>query len=149
MTTNSKGKALIKQFEGMQLVAYKDSAGISTIGYGHTGQVPADMEITIDEAEVLFLKDLGVAEKAVNRLVTVPITQNQFSALVSFVYNEGDGKFMCSTLLKKLIAQDYEGASSEFLRWDKGHSPDGKVVELQGLRRRRLAEQQLFNSTDD
>lgn len=135
---NQSGLDLIKNFEGCKLMAYQDSVGIWTIGIGHT---PAQQGQVIDEAEALNLlaSDCANAEAAVSRLVTSPLTDNQFSALVSFVFNLGQGTFKRSTLLTKLNAGDYTGAADEFLKWDKA---GGKA--LPGLTDRRQAEKALF-----
>lgn len=142
MNISEKGVDLIKSFEGLKLKAYKDSVGVLTIGYGSTGpHVTVGMTITESQAETLLKKDLGRFEKGVNDLVTVPLNQNQFDALVSFSFNLGLGNLKSSTLLRKLNSLDFTGAANEFPRWDKA---GGKV--LKGLTRRRLAEKELFLS---
>jgi len=142
MKTGQKGIDLIKVSEGVVLKVYKDAVGLPTIGYGHlikAGEVFTT--ITQQQAEDLLRKDLVQFENGINQLVTVPLTQNQFDALVSFTFNLGVGSLKSSTLLKKLNAKDYAGASAEFLRWDKA---GGKT--LAGLTKRRTAERQLFLS---
>jgi Phage-related lysozyme (muraminidase) len=142
MKISQKGVNLIKQFEGLELKAYKDSVGVVTIGYGSTGShVSIGQVITEAQAEALLIKDLSRFESGVTDLVKVPLTQNQFDALVSFSFNLGLGNLKSSTLLKKLNLKDYAGASKEFERWNKA---GGKV--LNGLTRRRLAEKELFLS---
>jgi len=142
MITSKKGIDLIKSFEGLELKAYKDSVGVLTIGYGSTGNhVFAGQSITEAQAEDLLKSDLLRFEKGVSAVVTVPLTQNQFDALISFSFNLGLGNLKSSTLLKKLNAKDYTGAANEFTRWNKA---GGKV--LSGLTRRREAEKNLFNS---
>jgi len=137
---NEAGKTIIRQSEGVRLRAYLCPAGKWTIGYGHTGpDVKAGMTITEDEVDALLSRDLMSAERAVRMAVTVEITDDQFSALVSFVFNLGAGNFKGSTLLKKLNANDKEGAAAEFLRWDKVNGQP-----LAGLTRRREAERSLF-----
>ena len=131
---------LIREFEGLELKAYKCPAGVLTIGYGHTKAVTAGMVITESKAEKLLREDLKWVEEAINSKVVVNLTQNQYDALASFIYNVGAGAFAKSTLLRKLNAEDYGGASAEFKRWNKG---GGKV--LKGLVRRRKAEQELFD----
>ena len=130
---------IIKEFEGLRLEAYKCPADVWTIGYGHTNKVKQGDAITTGEAEVLLALDVQEAERAVNAYVDVDINQNQFDALVSFVYNLGAGNFKSSTLLRKLNQGDYLGAANEFERWNKA---GGKV--LNGLVRRRKAESNLF-----
>ena len=146
MQTSDKGIALIKQFEGCKLTAYQDSVGVWTIGYGWTKPVDgkpirAGMTIKQETAERLLKTGLVSYENDVSRLVKVDLTQGQFDALVSFTYNLGARSLSTSTLLRKLNAGDYAGASDEFLRWNKA---GGKV--LNGLTRRREAERALFMS---
>lgn len=139
MKINQEGLNLIKDFEGCRLKAYLCPAGVWTIGYGHTKGVKPDMVITQLDADRFLLQDLKRFEEAVSSLVKVPITPNQFSALVSFAYNVGTGALYDSTLLRKLNNKDYKGAADEFLRWNKA---GGKV--LPGLTKRRIAERDLF-----
>ena len=146
MQTSDKGIALIKQFEGCKLTAYQDSVGVWTIGYGWTQPVDgkpirAGMTFKQETAERLLKTGLVSYESDVSRLVKVSLTQGQFDALVSFTYNLGSRSLSTSTLLRKLNAGDYAGASDEFLRWNKA---GGKV--LNGLTRRREAERALFLS---
>lgn len=141
MIINEAGLNLIKDFEGCRLKAYLCPAGVWTIGYGHTQGVKPDMVINQLQAERFLRQDLKRFEDAVIALVKVPITLNQFSALVSFAYNVGTGALYDSTLLRKLNKKDYKGAANEFLRWNKA---GGKV--LPGLTKRRLAEKDLFES---
>lgn len=137
--TSQAGVNLIKSFEGCRLTAYQDSAGVWTIGYGHTSGVKKGMTITEAQAEAYLKGDLGTAENAVNGKVTYSIKQNQFDALVSFTYNVGSGNFGSSTLLKKLNQGDITGAANEFDKWNKA---GGQVLE--GLVRRRAAEKAMF-----
>lgn len=151
MQTNQAGINLIKEFEGVRLEAYPDPAHgwkVPTIGVGHTSAaghppVTKGMKITMAEAESILRRDLQIFEAAVARNVKVPLTGNQFSALVSFTFNLGEGALATSTLLRKLNAGDYAGAADEFPRWNKAN---GKV--LNGLVRRRAAERALFMSED-
>lgn len=137
---NQKGLNLIRDFEGLRLLAYKDPVGILTIGYGHTGDdVKEGQRITSYGADLLLLQDIERFEREVERLVKVPLTDNQFSALVCFVYNIGVGNFTKSTLLKCVNEKRFIDASNEFLRWNKA---GGQV--LPGLSRRREAERELF-----
>jgi lysozyme len=139
---NSNGMRLLRIVEGLRLLAYKDGGGVWTIGYGHTGPaVREGCHITEDEAQKLLLWDLEEAGDAVTRLVTKPLNDNQYSALVCFVFNIGQGKFATSTLLRKLNTGDYDGASKEFGRWNHDN---GRVVD--GLTLRRKAEQMLFET---
>ena len=148
MQISKNGLDLIKQFEGLSLKPYLCPAGIPTIGYGNTFYEDGtkvtlkDNPITRERADSLFnfLVTTNFVN-VVNRLVIVDINQNQFDALVSFVYNIGSGNFEKSTLLKKVNQSDFIGASLEFEKWNKA---SGKV--LNGLTKRRLAEKELFLS---
>src|SRR5262245_6586870 len=95
--TNDAGVALIKRYEGLSLKAYRCPAGALTIGYGHTGDVEEGDVITEEAAEELLRQDLRVFETGVERFVTVKLNDNQFAALVSFVFNVGLGAFARST----------------------------------------------------
>ena len=141
MKIGEKGIELIKEFEGLKLTAYLDSVGVPTIGYGHTKGVKIGDRCTKEEAEAFLREDLKDAEACVNEHVTVPINQNEFDALVSFVFNFGCTKFRGSTLLRKLNNSDYDGASLEFARWNRAGG-----LELAGLTRRRAAEAELFDT---
>ncbi|MBD3844275.1 lysozyme [Bosea sp. SSUT16] len=137
-----EGLALIKQWEGCKLTAYKDVAGVWTIGYGSTGpHVTAGLKISQEEADQLLLADLDRFERAVERLVKVPLTDGQFAALVSFAFNVGEGAkgFAGSTLLKKLNAGDYAAVPKELMKWVNA---GGKKVS--GLVNRRAAEAGLW-----
>lgn len=143
MKTGEKGLALIKHFEGLRLRAYQCSANVWTIGYGHTAGVRPGDAITPEQADAFLRQDVSDSEHSVSRFVRVPLTQCQFDALVSFVFNLGAGNFRTSTLLKKLNAGDYSGAADEFSRWiNAGGKP------LPGLARRREAERLLFLTRD-
>ena len=137
---NQTGLNLVKEFEGLRLKAYQDPGGTWTIGYGHTGSdVSPGNAISESQAEALLRQDLKAAEAAVRKSVRVPLTANQFSALVSFTYNLGSGALASSTLLDRLNQQDYQGAAAEFSKWVYA-----KREKLSGLVRRREDEKQLF-----
>jgi lysozyme len=137
---SAAGLELTKQFEGLELKAYQDSVGVWTIGYGHTGtDVKAGLTITEDQASVLLAADVAWAVTCVNKSVTSAINQNQFDAMVDFVFNLGCAAFGGSTLLKMVNAGDFAGAAGQFGRWNKA---GGKV--LAGLTKRRTAEAALF-----
>lgn len=149
MRTSADGIKLIKDFEGERLGAYLCPAGVWTIGYGHTDaagppKVVPGMVITKREAEDILRRDLLKYEVAVDRAVSVPLTPNQFDALVSFCYNVGAGAFSKSTLVKKLNRGDYDAVPAELMKWNKAN---GK--ELSGLTRRRRAEAALWRKIDD
>lgn len=139
MRTSEKGLALIRQFEGLRLRAYRDAVNVPTIGYGHTAGVKMGQEITRERAEELLLAEVERFEGYVDRLVTVPLTQGQFDALVAWTYNLGPGALEKSTMLRRLNAGDYAGAAAELERWSRA---GGQV--LAGLVRRRAAERALF-----
>ena len=130
---------LTKQFEGCKLVAYLDSGGVPTIGYGHTKGVKMGDKITQEQADKYLKEDMTQAENAVNKLVKVSLSQNQFDACVDFVFNLGEGNFSKSTLLKLINQGKFAEAANEFPKWNLCA---GKP--LAGLTRRRLAEQSLF-----
>ena len=138
---NQAGLNLIKSFEGCKLAAYKDIAGIETIGYGHIAGVQPGQQITQAQADAFLLQDLTHAEGVVEHLVKSDINDNQFGALVSLVYNIGAGHLASSTLLLKLNAGDFVGAATQFLVWCNA---GGK--KSPGLLRRREAERVLFLS---
>lgn len=142
-TINTAGIALIKKYEGFRSKAYQDVKGVWTIGYGHTLTAKPGMTITEEQAECLLMRDIREAESAVNLLVMVPLRDNQFSALVSFVFNLGVGSFRRSTLLRRLNAGDYESVPGQLKRWVYAGP---KVFE--GLKRRRAAEADLWNTPD-
>ncbi|MDM8346674.1 lysozyme [Pseudochrobactrum sp. sp1633] len=152
MKTSPEGRALIESREGVVLSAYRDSAGILTIGAGHTSaagepKVTAGLTITARQASEILSRDLAVFEKAVNAAVKVPLNQNEYDALVSLAFNIGAGAFKGSTLLRKLNAGDRTGAADQFLVWNKITDPKtGKKVELKGLTTRRKTERQQFLS---
>jgi len=140
-TYSEKGFALTKSFEGLRLEAYRDCAGVWTVGYGHTGPgVVEDMTVNDAEAEVLLLADLEDAVACVNRKVIVAISQSQFDAMVDFCFNAGRGNFLQSTLLRKVNTGDFDGAAAQFGLWVHA---GGEVVA--GLVRRRKAEAELFS----
>lgn len=146
---NQKGIDLIKGFEGLSLKTYVDDAGHPTIGYGHLIK-PGDpfnskSEITQKQAEDLLQSDLAAARKSVQTLVQVPLTDNQFAAVVSFTFNLGAGKLKDSDLLAFINKGDFQSAANEFPKWNKARDPQTqKLVELRGLTRRRVAERDLF-----
>lgn len=150
MKLSDAGLATIRQFEGFRADAYPDpgsSNGLPvTIGYGSTRDedgrpIKLGDTITRERADELLRHEVAATEREVERLVTVPLTQPQFDALVSFAFNVGTGALDASTLRRKLNAGDYAGAADELLRWDKN---DGRVMA--GLSRRRRAERELFLS---
>lgn len=142
---NTATKDLVKHFEGLALRAYLCPAGVPSIGYGHTGGVSLDDSITAEEAEELLEHDLTEAATHVDRLVRVPLNENQRGALASFVLNLGAIAFMSSTLRDLLNKGQYDVVPRELRRWTKARHPvTRKLVELPGLVRRREAEAALW-----
>lgn len=139
MDISHKGLRRIVLREGLELEAYQDSAGVWTIGVGHTRTAKPGMKITEHQAHVLFVEDIRESVSDVNRYVSVPLKQNQFDALVSFVFNVGGTAFRASTLRKRLNEGEYDLAAAEFPRWNKVTVDDVKRVE-DGLVYRRAAE---------
>lgn len=140
MSYSQDGIKLTKGFEGLRLRAYKDGAGVITIGYGHTRKVFEGMEITEEIANAFLRADIREAELCVNNCVTLDsIPQNMFDALVDFVFNLGCSALRNSTMLKLLNNKNFAGAANEFEKWSH---VSGKVVA--GLLRRRMAEELIF-----
>lgn len=139
MKISEKGLQLIKEFEGYEGKAYLCPAGVWTIGYGHTQGVEENDLCSVEEAVEFLKKDVEKAERAVNDLVKHELNQNQFDALVSFVFNLGRERFRQSSLLKFLNSAHFPLAGGQFDRWVYA---DGKV--MQGLVKRRAAEKALF-----
>lgn len=139
MKTSSKGIELIKKHEGLSLTAYLCPAKVLTIGYGHTGGVKSGDVITEAQAEEFLRADLNNAEQAIIR-ERLNINQNQFDALVSFVFNIGIGNFQKSTLLKVIKANSMDARiRMEFSRWVYA-----KQKVLAGLVLRRKEEADLY-----
>ena len=144
LVTSDKGLDLIRISEGLETEAYPDPGNRETgepwtIGYGHTRGVRRGDTCTEAQATEWLREDLQAAEGAVRHLVDVPLTQGQFDALASFVFNIGPSAFGNSTLLRLLNAGDAAGAAEQFKRWNRG--ADGV---LPGLVVRRAAERDLF-----
>ncbi|MGD0446791.1 MAG: lysozyme [Edaphobacter sp.] len=141
-TYSDAGLALTKQFEGLNLNSYQDQVGVWTIGYGHTGlTVHGGLTITQDQADQLLQSDVASSVACVNRAVTSAINQNQFDALVDFVFNLGCAALLSSTLLRDVNAGNFAAAAQQFLLWDHARG-----VVIAGLLRRRQAESDLFQS---
>jgi lysozyme len=137
---SAEGVELIKGHEGRRLTAYLDPVDIWTIGYGHTGQdVIPGMTITDEDAEHMLLNDLADTYDCIESFVDVELTDCQYAALCSFIFNLGCGAFKNSTLLRLLNTGDYDGARKQFPRWVHA---GGK--KLAGLVKRRSDEARLF-----
>lgn len=154
MQISKNGIALIKSFEGLVLHAYKDIAGVWTIGYGST-RYENGREIKLgdklsseDQANLLLNNTLSKYEAAVNSYVLAPLTQNQYDALVSFTYNLGTNALLHSTLLKKLNQKNYTEAANWFAPWNKITDPQtGKKIVSDTLTKRRAKESALFKQS--
>lgn len=137
MTTSDHGKMHIIRYEGFSSAPYRDAHGCS-VGYGHwlhSGPCAAsDRHVTKAEAWEMFEKDISLRENLLRKLVKVPLLQNEFDAMLGFMYNVGAGALRRSTLLKKLNAGDKRGAADEFLRWSKNP----------GIIKRRIATRKMF-----
>lgn len=131
----------VKQFEGRELKAYRCSAGVWTIGYGHTKGVQEGDEISASEAEQLLVEDLTAISDDLNCLVNVGVTEGQYIALLSLAFNVGAAAVKKSTLLFHLNHGRYDEAAEEFDKWIYA---GGKSSE--GLKRRRAAERKLFEN---
>jgi lysozyme len=140
---NAETVRLIKQWEGFRAEAYLCTGNKWTIGYGHTatamGYRDRGERITQDQAEILLTQDLAWAEAAIAGLVKVPLTDNQFGALVSWVFNIGETAARRSTLVRKLNAGDYDAVPAELVKWNRS---SGQVTA--GLVNRRAAEAGLW-----
>lgn len=142
MKTSEKGLAFIRQVEGVKYKAYLDTGGVWTNGVGHTGpDVYKGQIVGEDQVKAWLVEDVVDAENSIEAYVKVPLTQNQFDALVSFVFNIGDVAFKRSTMLRMLNVKDYTGAANQFDRWvfDNGK-------KINGLVKRRKLEKELFLS---
>lgn len=141
MRTSQRGIDLIKEFEGYSERVYMCAGGKYTIGYGHTRGVEPGDTCTREQAERYLREDLQDAEEAIEALINVPLSQCQFDALVSLVYNIGSGNFYSSTIRRVINCKisDPEEYRKAWMMWVKSK---GKV--LKGLVRRREAEYKLF-----
>ena len=140
MTPSDRCLDLITGFEKLRLTAYLPTPDdVWTIGYGHTHNVKEGDTCTKEQARKWLFDDVEDAALAVDTMVKQPLTQNQFDALVSFVFNIGDTAFHTSTMLRDLNDAEYAAAAEQFPRWNK---QKGKVKL--GLTRRRAAERALF-----
>ena len=153
MKVSSAGIDLITHFEGVELAAYRDIAGVWTIGAGHTegfhdGRFNAHSTITEREADELLLQDLATRERQLNEWATdngVALHQAEFDALISFIYNVGFMAFMRSTAARRIKKGDRDGAATALTWWSKA-TVGGVLKTVDGLVRRRAAERDLFLS---
>ena len=144
MRTNEAGIDLIKHYESLRRQSYLCPANVWTIGYGATRlwdnePVPPFTTITEQQADDLLRRDLVDTEDFVSRLIRVPLTENQFSATVSLVFNIGAGNFQRSQSRQRINRKNYDGAASIWWQWRRG---GGRI--LPGLVKRRESERQLW-----
>lgn len=139
MTTGKQGLQLIKNFEGLRLDSYKCPAGVWTIGYGHTKGVKPNMVIDKSKADDYLVEDIAPIERHLNKM-GINFRQEQFDALVSWIFNLGLGNFQSSTLSKKIVAgAPDEEITDQIVKWvNAGGKP------LLGLKKRRVAEANLW-----
>lgn len=149
MKTSAAGVALIKRFEGLELEAYQDIAGVWTIGYGHTASAKPGLKWTEQIAEAALARDLESREDAIGRLFGAPLNQNKFDALVSLVYNIGVAALQTSTVRKRINSGESDFAIAEAWRWWNKARVNGVLTTVQGLVNRREAEIALFMTPVD
>lgn len=144
MNVNAAGLSLIMRSEGLELEAYRDAVGVWTIGYGHTSmaglpKVTPGMKITKEEAREILARDVEKFAVGVREIIKVPLTDNQFSAIVSFSYNVGLGALRSSSVLKAINSRNFSEVPRRLMLWVKA---GGRT--LPGLVTRRAAEGKLF-----
>ncbi|WP_081562768.1 lysozyme [Parasaccharibacter apium] len=151
MDTSHLAFALISHFEGCRLKPYRCPAGRWSIGYGATRLMDGSAvsqttkPLTQSDADTLLRRNIATLNDQVAALTAGHALQPyQMAALISFSYNVGITGLKTSTLLRRLLMDDLQGAADEFLRWDKMHLADGSVMESPGLLRRREAERSMF-----
>ncbi len=138
---SESGLEFTKRFEGLRKESYRDSGGVWTIGYGHTGaEVHVGLVWTPEQAEEALRRDVAEPVSVVNRAVERPLEQHQFDALVDFCFNCGAGNLERSELLRKVNAGDMQGAAAQFGLWVH----DASGARLPGLVARRRAEAAMF-----
>lgn len=141
MNYSLNGFHLTEGFESCRLVAYQDSVGVWTIGWGHTRGVRAGDTCIQQQADLWLQEDVQWAVDAVNKLVKSALTQGQFDACVDFTFNAGETNFAKSTLLYDINVGDMAAADAQFARWDMAGG-----AHLAGLARRRAAEAGEFDA---
>ena len=143
MNTSQKGLDLIKKYEGCKLYAYRCPAGVLTIGYGHTKGVKAGQAITQAQAEQFLKDDIRPLETLLNDM-RLNFKQNQFDALISWIFNLGAANFKSSTMYKKIIAHaDDLDITDQMVKW---YNAAGRP--LLGLKKRRVEEANMFLGKD-
>ena len=152
MIVNERTKSLIKKFEGRRLTAYRCSAGVLTIGYGHTSmagapQVTPGMKITAKQADEIFDRDIERFAAKIEDLIKVDLGENQFGACVSLAFNIGVGGFAKSSVLRFINKRQFNDAADAFMLWNKVKK-NGKLVVEPGLTKRRAEEAALFREDE-
>ena len=137
----NKAGRLIAEFEGFSSTVYRCQAGVPTIGFGHTRGVVDGQTITKEDALRLLMSELSTLQKALASVIHVDVTEGQFVAILSLVYNIGMWKFRTSTLLRELNKENFVNAGNEFARWIYV-----KRQPNEGLMRRRAKEREVFDS---
>lgn len=146
--TSKNGLEFISKWEGCVLTVYKDIAGLPTIGIGHLIKNGENFtSITKEQALDLLGSDVKKCEEAICDTIHVPLTQNQFDALISWSFNCGTGVLYSSTLAKRLNAGFYEEVPNHLLNWCKANI-NGKIVVNKGLYNRRVSEGDLWSTPD-
>jgi lysozyme len=145
LSISGAGLDLLKAFEAFSLDIYPDQFGRPTIYWGHLVRPGDRFNHTREEGDTVLLSDLGWAEACINAYVQIDIAQREFDALVVLCFNIGALAFQGSTLRRLLNAGDRQGAADQFMRWDMAHdAKTGRLLESDGLRKRRAAERALF-----
>lgn len=146
MLVSGMGIASITGHEGLRFTGYLDTVGVPTVCYGHTRTAVVGKVFSEEQCEALLQEDLAEFAGTVNKHVTVPLSQPQFDALVSFCYNVGSYACRTSTMFRKINQEDYLGGAAEFDRWYRAGGRDCRVRANQcyGVWTRRMAEKQLF-----
>lgn len=145
MKVNSSGLSIIKECEGFRSKAYLCPSGVPTIGWGRTKGVSLGMICTLSEAQAWLEEDVAYVVKVIKFSVKVPLSENQLSSLVSFIYNVGVTNFLSSTLLKVLNQGQYSLVPAQMRRWIYGRDKrTGTKISLPGLVKRRELEVSLW-----
>lgn len=139
---NDAGLDIIKKSEGLRLESYQ-AGGRWFVGYGHSATARPNMTITEEQAEQLLRQDIGACEAVVAQTIVVPMTQNEFSALVSLCYNMGTGRFTTTEPVKALNQSDRQGAADGFLVHNRARI-NGELKAIPHLTHRREEERALF-----
>jgi lysozyme len=140
--------AYLRQWEGVRLESYQDSAGVWTIGVGHTRTAAPGMRISSTAADQLLIEDLQWVDECMGRTIKVEISRPQKAAIASLIFNIGAAAWRSSTALKRLNAGDFDGCAEAMTWWNKV-TINGQKVVLPGLAKRREEERQLFLGTSD